>query len=225
MDKWQWTEAEREFQTALALDENSGKAHQWYATLLEIERRYDEAETHLKRAVEIEPLSPNYNADLCELYYFTNRTGDAFAQCRKTQQINPDFSYNHALKYIYINQKRYDEAAQEFVEDSVRHGENEAQAKNAAWYRAYKKDGFRGWIQTEINTVEHRSDTQLHTYNLSINYALLGDREKTLELLENCFAGHNFMLPFVNARPEFAFLRDDERFRNLMRRVGLNQNY
>jgi Tfp pilus assembly protein PilF len=69
MDKWQWREAEAEFQKAIGLDEDSAKAHQWYATLLAVERRFDEAETHLKRAIEIEPLSPNYNADLCELYF------------------------------------------------------------------------------------------------------------------------------------------------------------
>ena len=95
INKWQWREAEAYFQKALALDPNSGKAHQWYANLLMIERRFAEAETHLNQAIEIEPLSPNYNADLCELYTFAARDDEAFAQCRRTNEINPDFRYAH----------------------------------------------------------------------------------------------------------------------------------
>jgi len=224
MDKWQWSEAEKEFKYALALDETSGKSHQWYATLLAIERRYDEAETHLKRAIEIDPLSPNYNADLCDMYYFANRYDDAFAQCRKAYEINPDFAYASALRNIYITEKRYDEAAQEVIENHLRMGGTDSQARDAAWYKAYKKDGFRGWMRAEINMGEKRSDVLLVQYDMSIYYALLGEREKTLALLEKCFAGHAFLLPFANARPEFDFLRDDPHFQDLMHRVGLNQN-
>ncbi|HRH46024.1 MAG TPA: hypothetical protein PKY82_30555, partial [Pyrinomonadaceae bacterium] len=224
MNKWQWKEAESEFQKALALDENSAKSHQWYATLLLIGRRFNEAERHLKRAIEIEPLSPNYNADLCELYYFANRGDQLMSQCRTLHELNPSFPLDTTLTSFYINQKRYDEAVKEAIETGIRHGVTETQIKNAAWYKAYQKDGIRGWILANINKPNYPNDSPLNYYNQSLNYAQLGEREKTIEYLEKAFDGHAFMLPFANARPEFNFIRNDSRFQNLMQRSGLNQN-
>ncbi|MBC7796446.1 MAG: tetratricopeptide repeat protein [Pyrinomonadaceae bacterium] len=222
LNKWNWRDAESYFKRALELDPNCGKAHQWYATLLLINRRFAEAEIHLKRAIEIEPMSPTFNGDLCELYVFAKRDDEAFSQCGKTNVINPDFRFANVTE-VFIQQKRYDEAAQERIKLALQHGINEKTAKNAAWYKAFQKDGYRGWIQTEIDGNEKHKDVLLGEYNLSILYARLGDKEKTLNLLEKAFVGHTFLLPFANARPDFDFVRDEPRFQNLMRRIGLNQ--
>lgn len=223
MNKWQWADAETEFQRALALDPNSGKAHQWYATLLEIERRFPEAETHLKKAIEIEPLSPNYNVDLCELYYFANKYDAAFEQCRRTNEITPKIPLSDAKMFIYIQQKRYDEAAQVSIDNSVRLGSTETEAKDQDWFKAYKNKGFRGWMQYNIDVNSSRADVMLTNYELSLSYAMLGNREKTLAYLEQCYSGHTFLLPFVNARPEYDFLRGDPQFQALMARIGLDK--
>jgi tetratricopeptide (TPR) repeat protein len=224
MNRWQWSEAEAELQNAIALDGNSGKAHQWYATVLEIERRFPEAEIHLKRAIEIEPLSPNYNIDLCELYLFAGRYDEAFEQCRRTNEINPDFPLADARMHIYLQQKRYDEAAQVSLENAMRLGATESEVKRQGWYQAYLKNGFRGWMQYNIDSNKGRSDILLTSYELSLSHAQMGDKEKSLLYLEQCYAGHAFLLPFANARPEYDFLRDDPRFRNMMARIGLPQN-
>ena len=221
MNKWQWRAAEEEFQLALRLDANSGKAHQWYATLLLIERRFPEAETHMKRAIEIEPLSPNYNADLCELYTLTARDDEAFAQCRRTSEINPDFMYNFFDRAIYIRQKRYDEAAEAWVKATTRFGISDEEARRRDWYRAFLKNGFRGWMLADIEQHKKSEDALLGIWNISTSYAALGEREKTLEYLEKAYAGRAFLLPFANVRSEFDFLRDDPQFQDLMRRVGL----
>lgn len=223
MNNWRWREAESYFKRALELDPNCGKAHQWYATLLLIDRRFVEAEAHLKRAIEIEPMSPTFNCDLCELYVFAKRGEEALSQCGKTNVINPDFRFAN-ISEVLIQQKRYDDAARENIKRALQYGISEKTAKNAAWYKAYLKNGYRGWIQTEIDNNEKHADVLLGEYNLSIAYARIGDKEKTLDLLEKAFVGHTFLLPFANARPDFDFVRDEPRFQNLMRRIGLNQN-
>lgn len=221
MNKWQWRAAETYFQKALALDENSGKAHQWYATLLLIERRFTEAEAHLRRAIEIEPMSPNYNNDLCGLYLLTKRDEEMFAQCRRANEINPDYQYAFYEREIYERQKRYDEAAEAWIKAYARFGVAEADVRRADWYQAYLKNGYRGWIFSDIEGNKKSADRLLGVWNNSVAYAKLGDREKTLENLEKAFAGRTFLLPFANVNPEFDFLRDDAQFQDLMRRVGL----
>lgn len=221
MNKWQWRESEAYFQKALALDDDSGKAHQWYATLLLLERRFPEAEAHLKRAIEIEPLSPNYNIDLCELYLLTKRDEEMFAQCRHANEINPDFQYVFYERAIYERQKRYDEAAEAWIKAHARFGIADAETRRGSWYRAFQKDGFRGWMLADIEGNKKSSDVLLGVWNTSVAYAKLEMREKTLETLEKAYQGKTFSLPFANVNPEFDFLRADPQFQDLMRRINL----
>ncbi|UCC31153.1 MAG: protein kinase, partial [Phycisphaerales bacterium] len=55
--EWNWMEAERRFLEAAQLDPGYASAHQWYAELLTIMGRYDEAEQEIQRALEVDPLS------------------------------------------------------------------------------------------------------------------------------------------------------------------------
>jgi serine/threonine-protein kinase len=56
--KWEWDAAEQEFQRALAQDADHAKAHYWYAQLLYISGRFEEALAHANRAVALEPTAP-----------------------------------------------------------------------------------------------------------------------------------------------------------------------
>ncbi|MGB7068573.1 MAG: hypothetical protein WBD22_03705 [Pyrinomonadaceae bacterium] len=58
---------------------------------------------------------------------------------------------------------------------------------------------------------------------LAVLYAALGDREQALALLEKAYSEHDVQLIFLGVEPNFDSLRDDPRFQDLMRRVGLPQ--
>jgi len=51
-------------------------------------------------------------------------------------------------------------------------------------------------------------------------HALLGDREATLTNLERSYATHG-NIAFLNVTPEFEFVRDDPRFRELLLKLRL----
>ncbi|MGI8789190.1 MAG: winged helix-turn-helix domain-containing protein [Pyrinomonadaceae bacterium] len=214
MDKWQWDEAENEYKHAIELDPNCGKAHQWYATLLMIERRFDEAEVELRKAVEIEPMSPNYNSDLCEFDTYAKPFEETKAQCLRSEEIAP--LANNAMILL-----------QAFIVESVRADKiDHSQAQEILpkqLYFIYQTDGGRGVTKEMLReTLEKPRDPTFDDYNLSVIYALLGEKEKSFECLERTFKAHAFLLPFINARREFDSMRDDERFKNLTRRIGLN---
>jgi adenylate cyclase len=54
---WDRRGAERQFQRAIELNPNYSIVHQYYAYLLALLRRHEEAITHVKRARELDPLS------------------------------------------------------------------------------------------------------------------------------------------------------------------------
>ncbi len=226
MNKWHWTEAENYFRRALELDESSGKAHQWYATVLMIERRFPEAEAHLKRAIEIYPLSPNYNADLTELYFYTRRDADLQAHCLGMEKtgVKARYSHCHNEYTLALREKRFDDAVRIEYEGRLKNGRSIEQIENSDWFKAYKAKGGRGWITNEIERLEKIPDDYNATFDLAFKYAQIGDRGRALGKLEKAFDERMFLLPFANVRTEFDDLRADPRFQNLMRRIGLPES-
>jgi tetratricopeptide (TPR) repeat protein len=85
-----------EFQRAIALNPNYATAHQWYGVQpLAALGRFDEAIAEEKRAIELDPLSPNNNADLGWILMEAGRYDDAISQLRKTLEIDPTFYPTH----------------------------------------------------------------------------------------------------------------------------------
>ncbi|HEY8144295.1 MAG TPA: protein kinase [Kofleriaceae bacterium] len=62
--RWEWAGAESEYLRALELNPNYAPAHRRYWALLELLGRHEEAGRQIRRAFEIDPLSPNTNANL-----------------------------------------------------------------------------------------------------------------------------------------------------------------
>jgi hypothetical protein len=56
-------------------------------------------------------------------------------------------------------------------------------------------------------------------------YAQLGRREETLSLLEEAMRQHSPFLLWIQNDPAFDFLHSDERYRSLIRRIGLPPAY
>jgi hypothetical protein len=56
-------------------------------------------------------------------------------------------------------------------------------------------------------------------------YAQLGDRERTLALLEAGFREHSARLLWIQTEPAYNFLHSDPRYRSIIQRVGLPPAY
>ena len=55
----------------------------------------------------------------------------------------------------------------------------------------------------------------------AVIYAALGDKDKAFVELEKAFDEHDYLLPRINVEPFLDPLRDDPRFKDLARRIGL----
>ena len=71
--EWNWDAAERSYRRALELDPGYSVAHQWYAQLLSILGRHDEAHAEIEAARRCDPLSPAIAAFVS---YQHSRRGD-----------------------------------------------------------------------------------------------------------------------------------------------------
>jgi hypothetical protein len=61
------------------------------------------------------------------------------------------------------------------------------------------------------------------SYSVATIYAKLGDADRTFAWLEKAYQDHSDSLLDLKMDPDFKVLSSDQRFRDLLRRVGLPQ--
>jgi TolB-like protein/Flp pilus assembly protein TadD len=112
---WDWDSAEREFIKAIELKPGYAQAHEWYALFLSLIRRTDEkALSEMKRAYELDPLSPSISTGVGRILHFANRLDESIVQYKKTIEIYPNYAEAHfALAMTYGSQRNIDEAFKE----------------------------------------------------------------------------------------------------------------
>ena len=224
--EWDWQTAEASFKRAIELKPGYGTAHQWYATLLAITGRVDEAKQEMRRALEIDPVSANFLADLGQMHYFTHDYAEAEAYCRKALEAAPNFIFAHEyLMDIYLKTGR---AADAFEAWRKRDRSNDFDAAPANVRKLYDdhlrakylQSGMSSFLRQRIEVLGQRRSSDV-CYMLAKSYALLGEREQALVFLEKSAEIRDFLLPFVTADPVFDDLRAEPRFQAVIRRLGL----
>jgi DNA-binding winged helix-turn-helix (wHTH) protein/TolB-like protein/lipopolysaccharide biosynthesis regulator YciM len=224
---WNWRAAETRFKKSIELNPNYATAHQWYATLLAIEGRNSEAKAEMRRALEINPLSHNFHADLGQIYYFSREYGEAEKWCLKALEIYPDFQFAHDYLYdIYLKTGDYDKATEHFIRaDKINHTfanesadrQDQLEESYEKLRKIYRKNGIEKFVEDLIVSSQNANAP----YVDAMHYAFLGENEKALDNLERAFEGKGFLSAFVKADPIFDSLREEPRYREILRKMNL----
>jgi len=225
---WQWQTAESEFKRSIELNPNYGTAHQWYAILLEVEGRNDEALSEMQRAVELDPTSPNFLADLCQTYYFRHEYDSARPLCRKALEIDPDFVFAHDyLMNIALLTGDPQTAVNEWKSTSILSSSypNISDSQRQQIASRFESEGmkFRSGSMRDVlrGMIGVSQQKNPNGYRYAELFSLYGDRASALTALEKSIDSHEFGAIFVKADPMFDFIRDDARYQEILRKVEL----
>jgi DNA-binding winged helix-turn-helix (wHTH) protein/TolB-like protein/tetratricopeptide (TPR) repeat protein len=217
---WDWVGAETEFRRAIELNPNYPTAHQWYATCLELQRRFAEAERELQLALALDPLSLPINADICELHFFEHDYGAAINQCRKTLELDPSFyPAQVTLMQTYFQLGTDGQPLDEFFKFRADAG---VLSKDDQYLKAFNAAGVKGVLRVELAGAM-KNDRHPPIEFIARLHTQLGEPEEALRWLQRGYDEHFFMLPFINAAPAYDDLRSDPRFLSIVRRIGLAQ--
>lgn len=221
---WNWAEAEKEFRLSIQLKPDYATAHEWYAIhYLTPTGHFEEALQEMKRALDLEPTSLVMNSFLGATLYFAGRYDDAIQQCRKTIEMDSNFAVAHwHLGLAYEQKGIFDDAIEELQEAITISGSSPLMI--AALGHAYAKAGKRNEANRILDQLQKLSAVRyVSSYELAAIYVALGEREQAFQWLERSYKERSFHLVNVKVRPEFASLRPDPRFQDLVRRIGLPQ--
>lgn len=216
---WEWNEAERSYKRAIELNPNLAHAHFWYSRFLSCTKQYDASIVAIKRARELDPLAPDLNANVGFAYAFARRYDEAIAELKKALELDPNYSgtYTH-LGYSYAAKGLYREAIAAY-EQSIRLGDSTPSNK-IYLATAYAKAGETEKALAIRKELESGKE-YVSPGEIAVLYGALNDKEAAFASLEKAYNEHDLQLQFLNADVAFDSLRDDPRFKALVRRVGL----
>ncbi|UCC83376.1 MAG: tetratricopeptide repeat protein [Gemmatimonadota bacterium] len=212
--EWDHEGAERDYLRAIELNPDYATAHQWYAELLGVTRRWDEALLEARKAVELDPLSPAPNLILAAVLAFSGRPDDAIPVFERLLESYPGF-YNAALMFAAAYVLKGDYAAAAPLYDRLA----ELTGTDPEPYRAYLaalSDPAK--IPEAVRALQH-SDV-VGTVGRSMYLAHLGQIDEALVALEEAYETRDPFLPWINSQTYYEGLRSDPRFRDLLRRMN-----
>jgi TolB-like protein/DNA-binding winged helix-turn-helix (wHTH) protein len=226
--EYDWPAAEREFRRAIELEPNDAYAHLFYSnSYLSPFGHHDEAIAEMRKAMELDPLSPHIQSFAGVTFRWARRYDDSVAQFQKTSQLDPNFPLNHErLAQLYAILGRYDEAISEETKARLLAGEKPQDAvdKMNTLRRELAAKGERGYWEAQLLFARDRQnppEAYVRHYGLAIIYAHLGEKDKAFDSLENAIAERDAQMTELAVEPQFDALRSDARFTELERRIGL----
>jgi len=217
--------AEKEVQRAIALNPNNAWAHQAYGYQLSSVARFDEAIAEMKRALELDPLAPNKHQSLAATLYRAGRYDEALQRFREVPDPDANSERRHRfIAAIYEREGLQKEAVAELLTALRFAGEKDLAEQVerkyvSSGYSEAKKTFLWGDIKEKQKTRARNGFGQ--TAWIAADYALLGEKNKAFEWLENAFQEQDTALMYLKVDDRFDVLRSDPRFQDLLRRMGL----
>lgn len=217
--EWNWQDAEKEYRLSIALNPQAAQTYYWYAELLSVTGRKDEAISTGLKAREVDRFSPLMDLQVGRVLYYARQFSEAESQLTDAINKYP----NHAglkliLGLVYLQEDKSNEAIRLFEEIYASDKKSFAATLGYAYGKLGRKaDALR--ILNELNEMEKNGFLPAH--EKALVYIGLNDNENTFIWLEKAYEEPFFGLPVLNVDPVYDNLRDDKRFQDLLGRTGL----
>lgn len=222
MHEWNWAPAGLRFEKALALDPRSAHVFNVYGLALGITGRHEEAVAAYQRAIELDPLGPLWNVCYAQILLAGRDWGAVLQQARITLDLAPDYWF--ALE---VAGQAWLVAAGNFPE-AITAFERAVSASAEVPYtigllgNALARAGHRERALEQLARLREGAD-YVPALALAFVHAGLDQRDEAFALMDRATEDHEAWLSqSLSVNATLNPLRDDPRFDELRRRVGLS---
>jgi tetratricopeptide (TPR) repeat protein len=189
-----------------------------YADYLMVMGRNEESLEQVKIGYRHDPVSPMGVVPLFGHLLIAGRYDESIEECRKILELDPNFPVaRHFLAEGLWLKDMYDDALEEFKADWA--GDEE---RLAALERGYAASGPRGAMLAAADEMAGRArEGRVSAFTVAGYYAKAGEADSTLRWLEEAYEARDISILHIVALPHYDFLRSDQRFHDLLQRIGL----
>jgi tetratricopeptide (TPR) repeat protein len=219
--EFDWEGGERGFRKAIDLNRSYSTAHLWLSLYLAAVGKMDEALSEIRFALGLDPLSRVINLNLARIFYFARRFDEGVQQCLKTVEMFPDYLIAYRrLGMTYGEKGLFDEAEAAFRK-ALHLSEKDSETMSAMAY-VYSSCGRTGEAQQVLEQLnELASEDYVSPYSLARVHIGLGQIDEAFAQLDKTYQERHGILSYVKVEPMFDRIRSDERYSDLLRRLGL----
>jgi TolB-like protein/DNA-binding winged helix-turn-helix (wHTH) protein/Flp pilus assembly protein TadD len=221
---WEWAAAESGFQHALRLNPSYASAHLWYAHSLSMRKRHDEALREVRRAQQLDPLSPIIQSQIGWILQHAGKHDEAIQELQKVLAKDPDYLW--ALWRIgssYTSKSMFQEGIDALEKAAKLSGRSPSILGTLA--ESYGLAGRKEPALSLLREIEARSREQyVPAIAFAHAYIGLGDSERVLESLEKAYQRREQGIAWLAVWEAHGPYRSDPRFHELIRRTGLPNN-
>jgi len=215
--EFDWEKAEREFLLTLELNPNFAQARVFYGLFLTGMGRFEEAKEQMRIGIELDPLNSMYQSYLGQAFLRGRQFDEAVAQYEKGLALQPDFGDAlGGLSGCFHNMGKFQEALDALRRRYAATGDRDLLD---ALDRGYKEGGYKEAMRQAAEAAAARSNPA-YSLGIAALYARAGKEEKALDWLEIAIRERIQDLVYLNVQPTWDPLRDDPRFRELIRRMN-----
>jgi len=218
---WNWRDSEREFHRAIELNPNYATAHYHYSYFLAELMRFDEAIHEATEALSRDPVSPLLNAGLAFVLLLAREYDRCIQQALTAIEVDPNMTLCYMVLGTAYEQKGEHSAAIEAYEKGIDLGGMLALQK-AFIGHVHGKCGDREKVRMVLEDLEELAKTA-YVPSMASVFVYDGLRECDLAIgaLDRACDSRETTLVFLRTWPYFDRIRNDPRFQNVERRVGL----
>ncbi|MET0399661.1 MAG: tetratricopeptide repeat protein [Longimicrobiaceae bacterium] len=219
---WSWDAAGREFRRAVELSPGYAAAHHWYSLYLLAAGRPQESLTSVRRARELDPLSPVMATAMARHLYYTRRYDRSIAEYRQVLATDPGFVTARLGLGVALDQVGEHDAAVAEYQHALRTLGGPQPVLVALLGHARGAAGDREGALEALHLLDEMSRTRYvpAEYRALVHLGM-GENESALRRLEEAYRNRSGAMVYLNVEPMLDPLRADPRFQELAARVGL----
>ena len=226
--EFDWKKAEKEFLKAIELNPSQVRSHIFYAHLLTILRRTDEALYEGKLSVELDPENPFTLGLYAVVLRHAGQCQEALFYLEKALSIDPDHPFLRGkLGWVYECLGDYEKVFEDWKERHYDRWEmmgGDVEFLEEVFYE-------HGWIAfnqelARIYEEAMANDIQVNPSFVFGKYLTLGKYDKAMDYLDRSYEdnNHNPNLPYRSAKNIYDKMKGNARYIELLKKMNLPIN-
>ena len=218
--EWDWEKGEQAFLRAIAVNPNDAQSRMYYAHLLMILNRKDEALMQAELATEIDPMNPLILSLHAAVLIGGGDFQFAVNQCEKALSIDPgNFFVMNILEYAYYHNGDYPKSIKQILNAMPELNEQE---KKEIETTLNSRDYYAA-IEMILEKKERiAAEGYISPADLGEFYTRIKNYNRALELYEKGFELHDPNMPYLRtAIYGYDELKNEPRFIELLKKMNL----
>ena len=235
LSEWDWTAAERSLQRALEINPDHTEALLQYGSLQEALGRLDDGLRCKQQALARDPRSPGVLVQIAISYWHQRKYDDALVWAQRAIDVNPKHAQAcQFMSYVYLKIGDIDRFAALAVRMSIEFGLPEEwvavmRQVTAAAQQVYATAGLSGlnrfWVE-QIPNPQLDFDVLLKMpFFRARIYGAAGRLDEAFDCLDQAVSQRDPALVHLAVAPDWDGLRNDPRFDDRLKKMGLPREF